>query len=79
MEDGAYMSDLYPARVDRLVKAGGYFLITCGYSERFIDAFSIFSPRLACNFTEEELKAHFDNEGTRLRYQWEALNGFLVR
>jgi hypothetical protein len=38
MEDGVYMSDLYPARVDRLVKAGGYFLITCEYFGIFTDA-----------------------------------------
>lgn len=34
-----------------------------------IDTFLISFPLLACNFTEEELKAHFDNERTGLRYQ----------
>lgn len=42
MEDGVYMADLYPARVDRLVKAGGYFLITCGYVMGSIYTFLIF-------------------------------------
>lgn len=63
------MADLYPARVDRLVKAGGYFLITCKYLVGPIDTFITLSPRLACNFTEEELKVHFDNKETGLRYQ----------
>lgn len=29
MEDGVYMSNVYPSRVDRLLKTGGYFVITC--------------------------------------------------
>lgn len=68
MEDGVYMADLYPTRVNRLVKAGGYFLITCAYFVGSICTFLILSL-LACNFTEEELKGHFDNEGTGFRYQ----------
>ncbi|KAM5535943.1 hypothetical protein V8D89_010383 [Ganoderma adspersum] len=47
---GRTPSDGYPVRIGRVVKPGGFFLIT------------------SCNFTEEELKAKFANNVTRLRY-----------
>ncbi|KAI0367758.1 S-adenosyl-L-methionine-dependent methyltransferase [Pilatotrama ljubarskyi] len=49
-ESGRSPADGYPARIGRVVKPGGFFLIT------------------SCNFTEEELKAKFANEGIGLRY-----------
>ncbi|KAJ3714899.1 S-adenosyl-L-methionine-dependent methyltransferase [Lentinula guzmanii] len=57
---------LYPSRAARLIKPGGFFLITC-------EALS-FNQKLqtptstACNFTEEELKTNFVTQESGLVY-----------
>lgn len=69
---GQSPSDLYPARVSRLLRPGGLFLITCPCLASLIAFLSLISMDvIACNFTEEELKEKFVNVGTGLVYQCE--------
>lgn len=69
--DGRAPADGYPARIGRVVKPAGYFLITC---EHFTSSAQMMQPdshrNAACNFTEDELKARFANEDTGLEYQY---------
>jgi SAM-dependent methyltransferase len=58
----------YPSRVTRLLRPGGYFLITCKSSLSALAARN-FNFGIACNFTEDELKASFETEDTDLVYQ----------
>ena len=58
----------YPGRVTRLLKQGGYFLITCtSLPFVFLHVDDTYHP--ACNFTEEELTNAFVSEETGLVYQ----------
>lgn len=79
-ENGKNGADYYPGRLARIVKPGGYFLITCICLPCIcIDVFSSAQHVLhdaACNFTEDELRARFANEETGLRYQY-AFSSFL--
>lgn len=64
----------YPLRTARLIKPGGFFLITC---EHQIDLFkSLLTIHAACNFTEQELKTTFATEETELIYQYVLIRYF---
>jgi len=62
----------YPSRVTRLLRPGGYFLITCECPLCPLAAritYNIINFGKACNFTEDELKTNFETEDTDLVYQ----------
>jgi EEF1A lysine methyltransferase 2 len=69
--NGIPPADGYPLRIGRLLKPGGYFLITCmPPSLFFLDSYLIILHLQyeACNFTEEELIAKFASPQTGLTY-----------
>jgi len=69
--NGMTPTDGYPPKIGRLLKLGGYFLITCTPPNVcFFDShLTILHLQYeACNFTEEELKAKFANPQTGLMY-----------
>ena len=63
-ESGHAPADGYPARIGRVIKPGGYFLITCEFgnsaSSMFLSEHAL-DTIIACNFTEDELRARFDH------------------
>lgn len=72
-ENGVAPVTRYPAKVAKLLKPGGHFLITCTLSQ--LESNAILSEltmcvflTAACNFTEEELQASFVNDQTGLAY-----------
>lgn len=68
-KDGSGASPVaaYPVRASRLLKENGYFLITC---EPRCDSVALADHlRVACNFTEEELKASFIGPETNFYFQ----------
>lgn len=82
-ENGKNGVDYYPARLGRIVKPGGFFLICCASKLPWLvcrcDGFLLNSIVLvgdhpACNFTEDELRAKFSYEETGLQYQYVAVN-----
>lgn len=70
--DGKSPAARYPARVARLLKPGASFLITCMLSEFSFRC--LINALLACNFTEDELRASFETPETGLVYQCVVLN-----
>jgi EEF1A lysine methyltransferase 2 len=68
-ENGRSPAEAYPERAIRLIKPGGFFLITCElfFFLSFMEGHSVCVA--ACNFTEEELKAAFATPSTGLEYQ----------
>lgn len=64
--DGRLPSVIYPERIAKLVKPGGYFLITCE-QDLIVPLWRALTASPACNFTEEEVKRRFEQGG--LRYQ----------
>jgi EEF1A lysine methyltransferase 2 len=68
---GQSPSDMYPARVSRLLRPGGLFLITCPYMTPVALLSVDVGENVACNFTEEELRNKFLVVGTGLTYQCE--------
>lgn len=68
-EEGNSPAKDYPARIGRLLKSGGHFLITCMYSLTTQRSSVLMHNCLACNFTEYELKTLFVTAETGLVYQ----------
>jgi hypothetical protein len=67
-------TNIYPSRVVRLLKTGGFFLITCESiaNNRASLLNNIRGRPIACNFTEKEVIAHFTEKESRLKYQLSA-------
>jgi len=61
LKDGTRPIDNYPFRVSRLLKPGGFFLITCECNGAACQHICLVYWA-ACNFTEQELKEHFASE-----------------
>lgn len=63
--------DNYPSRIVRLLKPGGFFLITCTLLVEFQNIWLLMVLLVvsACNFTEDELKVKFTNSEVGLEYQ----------
>jgi hypothetical protein len=66
-ESGRSPIAVYPIRASKLLRENGYLLITCKSQDNLV----IFESPLvvACNFTEEELKARFISPETNFRFQ----------
>ena len=66
--EGRSPADGYPPRIGQVVRPGGFFLITCTYLA--MPPLCLSLNKLACNFTEDELKIKFASPETGLQYQY---------